>query len=152
MLRVVLDTNVVVSATLVKEGAPNQILETWKQGEVELVTSPVLLEELQEVLKRPRIQKQQWMTQDEVEEFYQLLKDTALQTSGQKLVEAVSEDPDDDFVISAALEGKADYIVSGDEHLLGLKKWEEIPILPPREFLELLRSGARFNTTHYSKS
>lgn len=139
MLRVVLDTNVVVSATLVKEGAPNRILEAWKKGEVELITSPVLLEELQEVLKRPRIQKHQWMAPEEVEELYQLLKETTLQTSGQKLVEAVPEDPDDDFVISAALEGKADCIVSGDEHLLGLKNWEGIPILSPREFLELLQ-------------
>jgi putative PIN family toxin of toxin-antitoxin system len=138
MPRIVADTNVLVSATLVKEGASNRILQAWKEGEVELITSPVLLEELEEVLKRPRIRKYQWMTAEEIQGLLQLLNQTTVQTSGRRLVEVIPEDPDDDFVLSAAKEGIAEFIVSGDQHLLSLKEWESIPILTPKAFLEVL--------------
>jgi hypothetical protein len=138
MTRIVLDTNVFISATIVKEGPSGQIVQAWRRGEVEVVTSPVLLEELEEVLTRPRIRKYQWMTAEEVRTLLAELAQATVQASGKRVVQVIEEDPDDDFVLSAAVETNADYIVSGDDHLLALGSYREIKILPPAEFLKYL--------------
>lgn len=138
MVRVVLDTNVLASATIVKEGAPSRIVQAWLQGEVELVTSPVLLQELADVLSRPRIQKYQWMATEEVAQLLTHLATVTILVSGQRLVRVITDDPDDDFVLSTALEGKVDYIVSGDRHLLNLGDYQGIQIVPPAEFFRTL--------------
>jgi putative PIN family toxin of toxin-antitoxin system len=67
MIRVVLDTNVITSATILAEGHSSQVLDLWQKGEIEVVLSPPILEEIQDVLSRHRIVKQQWMTQEEVQ-------------------------------------------------------------------------------------
>lgn len=140
MIRFVPDTNVLASATIVKEGAPYQIIQAWLKGEVELATSPVLLRELQEVLSRPHLQKYQWMEPEEVSDLLAQLRQAAIQAPGKRRVEVISEDPDDDFVLSAALETEADYIVSGDHHLLDLGSYRGVKIAAPAEFLEILKS------------
>lgn len=138
MPRVVLDTNVLASATTVKEGAPSQIAQAWLRGEVELATSPVLLQELADVLSRPRIRKYQWMTPEEVIQLLAHLSTAAIQAPGERRVRVIAEDPDDDFVSSAALEVNTDYIVSGDRHLLALGSYRGIRIVTPAEFLRLV--------------
>lgn len=141
MIRYVADTNLLASATLVKEGAPNQILNKWLQGEIELATSPILLEELEDVLFRPRIQKYQWMKSAEVAELISHLREAAIQGPGKKEINVITEDPDDNWVLSAALETNADYIVSGDQHLRDLREYKGIKILSPAKFLKLLQKG-----------
>ncbi|MFQ5870394.1 MAG: putative toxin-antitoxin system toxin component, PIN family [Candidatus Zixiibacteriota bacterium] len=139
MIRFVPDTNVLTSATIVQEGASSQILQAWQRGEVELITSPVLLQELEKTLSRPRIQKYQWMGPEEVLKLLVELKQAAIQASGEQRVYVISEDPDDDFVLSAAVEQKADYIVSGDRHLLTLGSYQDIEIVTPAAFLKILK-------------
>lgn len=138
MIRVVLDTNVLASATIERKGAPSQIVQAWLHGEIELVTSPVLLQELTELLSRPRIQKYQAMTPQEVSQLLTHISQAAHLTSGKRTVRAILEDPDDDFVLSAALEGQVDYIVSGDRHLLALGNYCGIAIVTPADFVKLL--------------
>lgn len=138
MLRLVLDTNILVSATIERAGASSKILQAWQQDKIELITSPVLLVELQGVLKRPRIQKYQWMEKEELAGFVAELYRAAIQTSGQRLIKAVVVDPSDDYVISAAIEGSADYIVTGNIHLLDLNPYQGIEILRPAEMLKVL--------------
>lgn len=128
-----------------KEGAPSKIVQEWLNGEAELVTSPVLLAELEEVLSRPRIQKYQWMRKEDVAKLLVQLKQSTIQASGQRLVQVISEDPDDDFVLSAALETYADYIVSGDRHLIELAEYKGIKIVLPVEFLKILKKRAGTN-------
>lgn len=141
MTRIVLDTNILVSATIVKEGAPAQILQTWRQGEVELATSPTLLNEFAEVVSRPRIQKYQWMSEAEITELQSELGKSAIQGSGERIVTVIKEGPDDDYVLSAALETKADYIVSGDPHLVSLEEYQGIQIAKPAALLEIIQSA-----------
>ncbi len=138
MRRVVLDTNILVSATIAREGAPARILAAWRDGEVELATSPVLLDELSDVLTRPRIKKHQWMTEQEVAALREELQRCALHGSGERVATVINDDPDDDYVLSAAVETGADYIVSGDPHLLGLSKYAGIEIIRPVDSLDVL--------------
>jgi predicted nucleic acid-binding protein len=59
----------------------------------------------------------------------------------ERALRVVEADPDDDKYLAAAVEGRADYVVSGDKHLLDIKAYEEIRIIPPRLFLTLIRKG-----------
>ena len=129
MLKDVLDTNIFVSATIERVGASGRILQAWRQGKLNLISSPVLLAELEEVLKRPRIRKYQWLTSEEVAGLVSLMEKAAIQTSGNKLVSVVKEDPADDYVLSAAMEGSAEYIVTGNMHLLKLNPFQGIKIV-----------------------
>lgn len=138
MIKVVLDTNVITSATILAGGHSSQVLDLWEKGEIEVVLSPPILEEIEDVLNRPRIMKQQWMTREEVQLLVRRLRQSSTVTAGALDLQVVQDDPDDDKFIVAALEGGADYIVSGDPHLKKLKNYQEIKILPPAEFLEII--------------
>ncbi len=138
MIRFVPDTNVLVSATIVRYGPSGQLLQAWFRGEVELVTSSILLSKLQDVLTRPRIQKHQWMTPTEVSELLLDLSQVASLVTVGQLAHVIAEDPDDDWVLSAALAAQVDYIVSGDHHLLDLGAYRRIAIVTPARFLEIM--------------
>jgi len=138
MIRVVLDTNVLASATIVERGASARILQAWFKGEVTLITSPVLLKELHEVLERPRIKKRQWLTSAQVARLLLHLGTRATQASSALLVRGITPDPDDDYVLSAAVEQRADYIVTGDQDLLDLGEYEGILITTPAIFARLV--------------
>ncbi len=139
MVRVVLDTNIIVSATILKRGHSAQILDLWREGEIEVAISPSILKEIEEVLKRPRIVKQQWLKKEEVEALVERLRQSCVLTPGRLALRVVEEDPADDKFIVCALEAEADYIVSGDIHLRNLGEYRGIKIVPPREFLEAIR-------------
>ncbi|RLG42902.1 MAG: putative toxin-antitoxin system toxin component, PIN family [Thermoproteota archaeon] len=139
MLKVVLDTNVIVSATLIKNSLPDKILRAWQKGKFQLIVSPEIIEEIRRVLFSEKIKNRGWMTEKEIEEFLFLLERAALLSPGQFTLKVIKEDPGDDKFIIAAIEQKADYIVSGDKHLLNLKSYQEIKIVSPREFWEILQ-------------
>ncbi len=141
MVRVVLDTNVLVSATISPEGASARILQVWRDGDIELATSFPLLSEFKTVLSRPRIQKHQWMRTDEIDALQNDLQDAAIVGSGERLVTVIEDDPDDDWVLNAALETDADLIISGDPHLTDLHQYEGIDILTPTEFMGRLETS-----------
>jgi len=141
MLRVLLDTNVIVSATISPDGPSARILQVWRDGQIELATSLPLLEEFENVLSRPRIQKHQWMTADEIDALRTALRYAAFVGPGERLVTVIEDDPDDDWILSAALETEADCIVSGDPHLTDLDQYEGVDILMPAEFVERMESS-----------
>jgi putative PIN family toxin of toxin-antitoxin system len=140
MIRFAPDTNVVVSATIAREGAPGRVLRAWLDGKVELATSRALLRELERVLQRPRIREYQKLAPDEVSRLVELIAAAAVITPGRRPVRLIHDDPSDDFVLSAALETDADYVVTGDRHLLALGSYRGTRIVQPAEFLMLLEA------------
>lgn len=143
MIRAVLDTNVWVSALLTPGHPPAKILEFSLTGKVRLIISPGIIREIGRVWQYPKLKKalkKQQITSQEVEDIILKLLRVALITPGAILAEAVSGDPADDMVIACALEGKADFIISGDHHLTDLESYQGIKILAPATFYELLRS------------
>ena len=139
-VRAVLDTNVLVSGLVAKQGPPRQVLDAWLEGRYTIVTSLYLVEELTHVLSYPRIAERLLMNDEEVEALLAALLSQAAVTPGQLRLPGVTRDPKDDAVVACAKEGEADYIVSGDQDLLVLGEYEGIQVITPRQFVEILAS------------
>ena len=137
-MRAVLDTNVLVSAVLSRGGAPDRVLRAWRDGAFQLVTSLALLEEPERVLARPRIVERLGWLPSESRMFVAALAESAIVAGASGELKVVAADPDDDRVIEAAVERDADYIVSGDRHLLDLGSYRDIPVVTPAGFAALL--------------
>jgi len=132
MIRAVLDTNVVVSASLTAAGPSAQILKAGFAGYFDWFASEELLDEYHEVLLRPRLK----LNRKEVLQVLELIRQTAtLVIPGERF--SVASDPDDDRVIECAVEAQADYIVTGNlRHFPANVRG--IVALRPRGFLEVL--------------
>ncbi len=134
-MRVVPDTNVLVSAIMFG-GPPGQIMERSAQGDLQLILSPALIDELREVLRRKFGFSDAAVYQAET-----LLRRISTLVEPQQTVTLISADPQDNRVLEAALAGDADVIVSGDRHLLDLKTFGAVSIVTPRELLRILLPG-----------
>jgi putative PIN family toxin of toxin-antitoxin system len=128
---VVADTNIFISA-LMFGGLPGAFLDLALSRDFTLVTSPVLLEELDEKLRLKF-----HVTPKDAAAIRAKLESVALLVDPAVSLALIQDDPDDNRVLECAAEGKADMIVSGDRHLLRLEKFGEIPILRVRDFLEV---------------
>jgi putative PIN family toxin of toxin-antitoxin system len=123
MLRIVLDTNVLISAILFG-GKPRQILEKAIRGEIQLCISEPILEEFRGVLRRSKFDYSPEMIQIILTE----LTGIAHLVNPSRAIEVVSEDPADNRILECAVEAKASYIVTGDSHLLKLSRYGSIEI------------------------
>lgn len=128
---VVFDTNIFISA-IIFGGNPRRCLELARNGEVELFSSRAILLELAEKLR----EKFLW-DETEIREVIEGLLIFGRVVSPEKKVKK-AKDEDDNRILECALEAKADFIVSGDKkHLLSLEKFEGIPIISARQFLDI---------------
>jgi putative PIN family toxin of toxin-antitoxin system len=133
-MRTVPDTNIVVSGLLWR-GNPRRILDAARDGIIELYTSPVLLEELEDVLIREKFAerlKAAGITVQELVEGYSAL---AMVIDAEPIEPVIIRDPDDDAVLACAITAEAEIIVSGDDDLLHLKEHQGIRILTATKFL-----------------
>ena len=138
MNRVVIDTNVFVSGTAIASTPPSQVLDLWRNGLFVLVTSPQLLDEVNEVFTRPEIMAFTGLSVEETQAFLQEIQRRSYVTKGEYRIEPLASNPADTVVLQAAVEGHATHIVTGDKkHLLPLKTYQGIPIVTPQEFLTL---------------
>lgn len=137
-MRLVLDTNVVVSA-LLWGGMPYRLLQQAVEGDAELFTSPVLIAELADVLqRRPHLiakLTEKNMTVASVTALYLNFTQVVSPLASPRVV---PNDPDDDHVIACAVFAKADFVVSGDRHLLDLREHQGIHIMTVAEAIESL--------------
>ena len=139
-IRVVVDTNVLISGLFGIKNSPSaQILSTIRAQKIILVTSPVILEEIGEVINRNRVVKRTKMSLKERADFMDKLIERSDVTPGMQLPQIISRDVKDDKFLACAVEANADCIVTGDEDLLDLKVYEGIKIVTPREFLKNLK-------------
>lgn len=131
-MRLVLDTNVVVSA-LVWGGVPFKLIEAAAAGDIELVTSPALLAELRDVLGREHLASRLAAQRSSIEQAIGFYGGLAISVSPLSTPRVVPGDVDDDHVIAAAVAGSADLVVSGDRHLLGMGSHQRIGIVKASE-------------------
>jgi putative PIN family toxin of toxin-antitoxin system len=143
VLRAVLDANVLASALIRPQGPPGQLIARLLEDEdFTLVISDSIFAELRRCLSYPRVRKYITATDEELDLWVTALGLVADIVEGKVVVSAVSDDPDDNKYLAAALEGRAEFVVSGDAHLLDLHEYEGIRILTPRAFLDLLKREA----------
>ncbi|MBI3454692.1 MAG: putative toxin-antitoxin system toxin component, PIN family [Candidatus Rokubacteria bacterium] len=124
-MRAVVDTNVMVSATLIRGGNEDGILRAWQRGAFELVLSPAILEEIGRVFSCEKLLKARWMTEREIVLLLETLAQGSVLVPGTTSVRAC-RDADDDKFLAAAVEGRAQYVVSGDKDLLALKSYRRV--------------------------
>lgn len=133
-----LDTNVIISA-LFWHGPPHKILRLIEKSNITLCTTPLLLEELRDVLNRPFLSSFITRHKTSCEELIASIFEIAELYPDKRIEPVVKNDPDDDKVLSCALVSGAKYIITGDFHLLNLKKWIDISILTPQQFLNNIK-------------
>jgi putative PIN family toxin of toxin-antitoxin system len=130
-MRIVLDTNVFISGIFFT-GPPYQILKAWRDGRVQLVVSPSILDEYRRIGAELALKFQDV----DLKPFLDLLTVQAEIVLAPTLPPVVHDDPSDDKFLEAALAGKAPYIISGDKHLLKLSIFQGIQILKPGDFVK----------------
>ncbi len=139
VVRVVIDTNVAISG-LLWHGAPRRILDAARDGRIQIFSSAALLNELEDVLRRPKLAARLAL----IGTTPRALVDEYLALPGivspAPLETPVSDDPDDDAVLACALAVQAAAIVSGDDDLLKIGVFANIPILTASAFLTRLAS------------
>ena len=128
-MKVVLDTNVLVSALIFPGGPPEIVYRMALERRIELVTSPVLLAELGRVL----VDKFGWSVEHAEVAVAQIARVGTVVLPTERIDE-ITDDPADDRVLEAALTGDAELIVSGDRHLLRLDRWRGIQVVRPADF------------------
>lgn len=139
MLRVAIDTNVIVSGILSRKGAPAEVLNAWRERRFLLLSSSAIVAEVRAVMQYPRIYKKYHLSDDDIEQTITLLKHDALLVAGDANVAgSVPDDPKDEMFLACALDGQADVVVSGDHHLLASGVFRDIPVITARQFLDQL--------------
>ncbi len=141
ILRVVVDTNVFISAFLIKSSIPYLILEAVRSQKCILIMSPAILTEIEEVINRQKIIQRTKTTEEERKTFIQNIIDISFFVLDQNILNIIKDDPDDDKFLSAAFLSNADYIISGDKHLLNLETHKGIKIIEPHYFLNVLKKS-----------
>ncbi|MSP38238.1 MAG: putative toxin-antitoxin system toxin component, PIN family [Deltaproteobacteria bacterium] len=138
-VRVVLDTNVYVSA-LLWTGIPHRLLRLAEEGDLALVTSPSILEELRDVLRRPKFRLRIRTLQTSVAELMESLLSVVEVIPDSVMEPVIKRDPDDDKILACAVAAQAPWLISGDDHLLSLKRYNGISIVTPSQFLRAWKS------------
>jgi putative PIN family toxin of toxin-antitoxin system len=137
MLVIVFDLNVLVSSLIVK-GKPQELWRKAKGKEFTLAFSREMQSDLVNVVKRQKFEK--YVTSVDIRLFLNDLRMTAKLVQVKSRFRVVLEDPDDDIIIRTAYDAKADYIVSGDRHLLALKEFKGIRVVTVDQMLVILSS------------
>ena len=140
MVRVVFDTNIFVSAFIQPKSPPGRLVARLIQGNgFELVLSASILAEVSRALRYPKVRKRIRLDDDDLDLRVAMLGILATMVSvNSRTVTGVSRDPDDDAILAAAVEGCADYVVTGDHDLLAIGDYQGIRIVTPRALLQRL--------------
>lgn len=133
-LKVVIDTNVIISALLFG-GIPAKLIALWQDGSIKPAASKEIIDEYLRVLAYPKFQLSeeeiQFLLYQEILPYF----DVIVAQTGPRIIK---KDPADDKFIRCALAANAKFIISGDQHLLALKEYQKTKILPPTEFFSIL--------------
>lgn len=135
-MRITVDTNILISA-LGWNGAEAAVIDMVLDSKLELCLSAEILSEFYRVVKYPKL----GFSDTEIDGFIGLILPKVLFVKPAMTIDIVVDDPDDNRIIECAIEGKSDFILSGDKHLLQLGEYNGLKILIASEFLKILIEG-----------
>ncbi len=136
-MKIVVDANIFASALLKPNSNPAKVIELVKQNRVELTISPAIIKEIKRILLYPKIKKYHCKTVQEIDEYFEKLLIFAWVVEGKEIIDIIKDDPTDNKYLACADEGEADYIVSGDHHLLDLGTYKVTKIVKAKAFLKI---------------
>lgn len=139
-MRLVIDTNILVSALLVERSLPAHLIELWRGGRFDLLTAAAQLDELRRVTRYPKLRER--LTPALAGRLVNELRRVAIVLPSLPSLPSVTvcEDPYDNYLLAMAAAGAANFLVTGDKRdLLGLELYERTRIVTVREFLALNR-------------
>ncbi len=137
MLKVLLDTNQLVSSLLSTRGPQRRLIDTWRRRAFALFMTLGQLEEVAEVLDRPKIARKYPLSRPDRQAFLELLRSEAIVLADER-APGVCRDPDDDYLLGCAAAGGVDYLVTGDADLLSVGRYRGVSIVDARQFLGLV--------------
>lgn len=141
----VVDTNLFISGLIKRPSIPHQLVEAFRQGAFTLILTEQLLKEYRRVLPRPKFREKYGLTVEEVGAFLFLVETNAHMVEPLRRLPVKVRDEQDERVLGAALGGKAEYLITGDDDLLVLRDDPQIgnlKIVTAREFLDTLKGGS----------
>ena len=139
MITACLDTNVLVSGfagSASLSSVPGEVIRRWEAGQYQLITSEPILEEVARTLQKPYFLAV--LTTAEIDQATEALRRRSLVTPITAQVSGVATHPEDDLILATAVSAPADYLVTGDGQLQRLERYQQVTILTPRAFLNLL--------------
>ena len=138
--RAVIDTNLFISGLFTQKGFTYLLQELWLTKAFELAVSGRILAEINATLQKPYLHKKLFVHENEEDEIIDLIRKQAfVVTRDRYKTDKLKTDPDDNKFLACALEAKADFIVSGDNHLLELKHYQGIQIVTVKIFVNKIR-------------
>jgi uncharacterized protein len=140
VIRAVLDTNTIVSGTIVPVGISGQLLDAARAGKFSLFISPPIVAEAIRNLAHPRIARKYQLSPGDIDRVAFYLQHQTGYIPITASVHGVATHPEDDLILATALSAKAEYLVTGDRKLQALRTYEGVAIVSPRQFLELLQA------------
>jgi len=139
-VRAVVDTNLFISGFFAAQGYTYQLQEMWLHGAFELAVSKKILNEIRSTLGKTVIRKKLLIEKGEQNEIVALIRGKAhIVTKDRYETDKIKKDRTDNKFLACALEAKADYIVSGDNHLLEIKHYHGVQIVNAKTFVEKLK-------------
>lgn len=138
-LRVIIDTNLFVSGIILLQGYPFELLELLRKNTYTLLTSKEIIEELEDVLKRPKFKRYK-LSQERIVTLIRFVKKRSETTISTNKLAITIRDPKDKNLLSTAIEGKVDCIITGDEDLLVLSgdpKLGKLKITTAKDFISI---------------
>jgi len=132
MIRAVLDTNILISSIFWK-GKPYKIIKKGLNQEYRIILSLPILKETKKKLRNKFD-----VPKSKVDLLINILMTYSEVIDVETNLKVVKDDPDDDKIIECAVDGEADYIITGDSHLTKIGEHDQIKILKPHQFLEIL--------------
>ena len=140
-MRVVLDANIFVSALISRQGNPAITVDRWLAGEFDVLVSRPIIDEILRVTGYERILKKDARVRENRLEFAALISDQGVWVEPPHRLSVVSADESDNRYLECAVAGGAQYIVTGDQHLLAIRHYQGIEIVSPAVFVALLETG-----------
>jgi len=132
---------VLVSALINPHGTPARILNHALNNRIRLFTSPSVMEQLERVLADPKLVKRHGLAEEALGEFIAGLLITTSLIEKETMIKVEKESPWGNTYLSCALNGRADFIISDDEHLLNPGEYQGIQIISPGRFLDIMEKG-----------
>lgn len=136
MNRVILDTNIFVSFLITKKNtAVNKLFQQWENGDIVVYLSNETLIELTRVLLSEKIKEYTNLTKQETKQYLKSIVQRSVLINVDKPPQIIDQDPSDNKFIGLAEKAQAEYIITGDNHLLNLKEYKNTKIITPKDFI-----------------